>query len=273
MRYAPAMIDRWIAVASLLTVGLAAGWFLHVLVTPAAKPAPTPTPAPQVQPTPDTPTVGDPTNTGARQEVFDDIYRNAKWGTNTGSAGTSGFGSMLSTTLVYRTFLQQFMKDAQIKSVVDAGCGDWEFSQAMDWTGIDYKGYDIVGSVVDRDTKMFGKPNIQFFKGDIVEDDLPPADLLISKDVLQHLPNADVLKFLTKQVPKYKHVLLVNGTGNHSLSARNVDIKLGEYRTLDLANPPFNLHGLKVLTYWDGANMHQAYYIARPPPPPPDSKR
>jgi len=265
------MIDRRIAIVGLVTVGLAGGWFLHVLVAPpAAKPAPAPA-AQVVPPGPDTPVVGTPTNTGERREVFDDIYRSGKWGTNGGSAGTSGFGSMLSTTLVYRTFLQQFMKDAQIHSVVDAGCGDWEFSQAIDWTGIDYKGYDIVGSVVDKDTKQFGKPTIQFFKGDIIEDDLPPADLLISKDVLQHLPNADVLKFLTKQVPKYKHVLLVNGTGNHSLSARNVDIKLGEYRTLDLANPPFNQHGLKVLTYWDGANMHQAYYITPPPtlPPPP----
>ena len=35
---------------------------------------------------------------------------------------------------------QQFLKDNAIRSVVDAGCGDWEFSQAIDWTGIDYKG-------------------------------------------------------------------------------------------------------------------------------------
>ena len=43
----------------------------------------------------------------------------------------------------------------------------------------------------------------------MVEDPLPPADLLIVKHVLQHIPNRDVLKFLP-QLKKYKHVLLVN---------------------------------------------------------------
>jgi len=44
--------------------------------------------------------------------------------------------------------LQQFLKDNKIRSVVDAGCGDWGLSQALDWGGIDYKGYDIVEAVI-----------------------------------------------------------------------------------------------------------------------------
>lgn len=194
-------------------------------------------------------------------KVFDDIYRHAKWGSNTAGVGNSGTGSTLPATLLYRTFLQQFLKDNAIHSVVDAGCGDWEFSQAINWTGIDYRGFDIVEAVVAQNTKKYAKPNIHFFAANIIDQDLPAADLLISKHVLQHLPNRDVAKFLTK-LSKYKHVLLINGVSRDTMSGSNADIAAGEYRELDVTRPPFNVPGVKVLTYWDGFHMQQVIYIA-----------
>jgi SAM-dependent methyltransferase len=206
-------------------------------------------------------------SSAAIHDVFDDIYKSARWGKNDAGVGNSGTGSKLQATLIYRTFLQQFMKDNDIHSVVDAGCGDWEFSQAIDWTGIDYKGYDIVESVIAEDTKRYASSNIHFFTGNIVEADLPAADLLVSKHVLQHLPNAAVKQFLT-QLPKYKYVLLTNGVEPRTLSAPNTDIAAGDYRPLDLTRPPFSLPGANVLTYWglpywDGSAMHQVFYMAR----------
>ncbi len=250
------MIDRRILVTGLAVVVFAGGWFLHGLVPPAHAPA-------RVGPDLEPPAAGSGSavTSTTRAQTFATIYKTATWGTNDGSAGTSGFGSMVRTTIVYRAFLERFIKDNEIHSVVDAGCGDWEFSKVIDWTGIDYKGYDIVDSVIEQDKRTFAKPNIQFFKADIIEADLPPADLLIVKDVLQHLPNADVQRFLVKQLPKYKHVLLTNGTGTGTLSSPNPDIHIGEYRGLDLSRAPFGVPGLKVLTYWEGGNMHQVYYV------------
>jgi hypothetical protein len=76
--------------------------------------------------------------------------------------------------------------------------------------------------------------------GDIT-DDLPAADLLISKDVLQHLSNALVQNFIRNNLRKgkYKWVILTNdrGSGNH-------DVESGGYRAIDLAAPPFDVRGL-----------------------------
>lgn len=252
-------------------VGLAAGWYLHALVRP-------PAPAPAIQqltvvdpvamPPPSTgsstpPRTPGPETTESRAAAFDDVYKTAKWGKNAAGEGISGSGSSVKSTAIYRAFLADFMKDTGVTSVVDAGCGDWNFSQLVDWTGIDYKGYDIVGSLIEKDKQKFGKPNIQFFQADIVEADLPPADLLVSKHVLQHLPNADVQKFLAKQLPKYKHVLLTDGVVPGSLSSDNHDIAPGDYRPLDPTKPPFNIPGVKALTWWDAPNMtmHQIVYI------------
>jgi SAM-dependent methyltransferase len=266
------MIDRRVAATGLVVVAFGAGWGLHALLfdppdrpmevtasSAATPPASTPAvvaPPPSAAPVP--------TASASTQEVFDDIYREGKWGRTRQDAGSSGYGSSVAATFLYRTFLAQFMKETAVKTVVDAGCGDWEFSRAIDWAGIDYKGFDIVESVVEADKKKYARPNVQFFVANMIDDELPPADLLIVKNVLQHLPTADVEKFL-KQLPKYKHVLLIDGVNSATLSGKNEDIPAGKYRDLDFARPPFNLRVAKLLTYWDGGTMQQVVYVSHGP--------
>lgn len=192
--------------------------------------------------------------------IFRDIYKNKVWGVNERGEGHSGSGSKLETTVVYRAFLQDYLAKNNIRSVVDAGCGDWECSRAIDWTGIDYRGYDIVEDVIQKNRKRYGADNIQFFVADIIRDPLPPADLLICKHVLQHLPNEEILAFLVT-LPRYKKILLINSVDPRSLSAPNDDIRIGAYRPLDLTRQPFNLSGMLVLTYWDGNHMHQVLAV------------
>ena len=34
------------------------------------------------------------------------------------------------------------LAERRIRTVVDLGCGDWQFSKYVDWRGIEYHGYD-----------------------------------------------------------------------------------------------------------------------------------
>jgi SAM-dependent methyltransferase len=238
--------------------------FDHLLKSSAPVPAPAQISAPTTV-TPASVATAQPSPSSAASsaaEVFGTIYRDQVWGKNAEGQGTSGSGSTLRSTALYRTYLQTFLKEHNIRSVVDAGCGDWEFSKAIDWTGIDYKGFDVVGSVIATNTKKYSAKNVQFAVANIVTDDLPAADLLISKHVLQHLPNADVTTFLA-QLPKYRHVLLTNGVSARSLSGDNRDIAIGAFRYLDPTQPPFNLPGGKPLSWWDGLHMHQVVHLQR----------
>jgi SAM-dependent methyltransferase len=194
--------------------------------------------------------------------VFSNIYTKKLWGVNADGEGHSGSGSTLEATVIYRVFLQDFLEKHKITSVVDAGCGDWECSRALDWSGIEYRGYDIVEEVIAKNRKRYAAPNIQFFVANVLTDPLPAADLLICKHVLQHLPNRDVLRF-RPQMEKYKHVLLVNSVDSATMSAPNNDIRLGDYRPLDPTRAPFYIVGKKILTYWDGDHMQQVIH-ARP---------
>lgn len=241
------MANRTIAALVLSVVAFAVGWFVR---------GASPVSAPTANTSP-----GGTLSAPGTKEAFEAVYGSGRWGLADDRRGTSGPGSTMQATLHYRQFLQEFLKSANIKSVVDAGCGDWEFSQSIDWNGIDYKGYDIVPAVIEADKKKYQKPNVQFFVGNVVDDDLPPADLLICKHVLQHIPNADGKKFLAVQVPKYRHSIIVNSVDMVTLSSENADIKPGDYRPLDITKPPFDMHGAKLLTYYDGHHMQQVIHI------------
>jgi SAM-dependent methyltransferase len=181
------------------------------------------------------------------EDVFTDLYNSKHWGSGE-NGGTSGDGSMLETTQEYRKLLQDFLRTFNIQSVIDVGCGDWQFSQTIDWSGIQYTGYDVVQSVIQRNQEKFQAPNLTFIHGNALLFDLPSADLLICKDVLQHLPNEDVFLLLT-QCPKFKFCLITNDVDPDTLSSNNHSIQKGACRTLDLTRPPFSMQGAKVLTY------------------------
>jgi SAM-dependent methyltransferase len=172
--------------------------------------------------------------------TFNRIYAEGIWGRDDAGKGTSGSGSTLEITRGYRAYVEDFMKKHAVKSVVDAGCGDWSFSSAMDWGDASYLGVDIASDIVEANRKKYERNKVRFQVGDITEE-LPGADLLISKDVLQHLSNRLVQKFIENnlQKGKYKWVILTNDRGRG-----NPDVSPGGYRAIDLAAPPFEVGGL-----------------------------
>ena len=173
-------------------------------------------------------------------DTFNRIYAEGTWGRNVAGKGTSGTGSTVEITREYRAYVEDFMKKHSVKSVVDAGCGDWSFSSAMDWGDASYLGVDIASDVIAAVRKKHEKGKITFQVGDIT-DELPAADLLISKDVLQHLSNELIHKFIRNNLRKgqYKWVILTNDRGRE-----NRDVASGGYRAIDLAAPPFEVRGL-----------------------------
>jgi SAM-dependent methyltransferase len=172
--------------------------------------------------------------------TFNRIYAEGTWGKDVAGKGTSGTGSTLEITREYRAYVEDFMKKHSVKSVVDAGCGDWSFSSAMDWGNASYLGIDIASDVIAAVRNKHETDKIKFQVGDIT-DELPAAELLISKDVLQHLSNELVHKFIRNNLRKgkYKWVILTNDRGSE-----NRDVASGGYRAIDLAAPPFEVRGL-----------------------------
>jgi SAM-dependent methyltransferase len=183
--------------------------------------------------------------------TFNRIYSEGTWGRDGTGTGTSGSGSTLEITREYRAYVEDFIKTHEVKSVVDAGCGDWGFSNAINWGDASYLGVDIASDVIETVRKKYEKGKIRFQVGDITED-LPAADLLISKDVLQHLSNELVHTFIRNNLRqgKYKWVILTN---DRTGPRQNLDTQPGGHRPIDLAAAPFNVKGLVDLPITFGA--------------------
>jgi hypothetical protein len=128
--------------------------------------------------------------------------------------------------------------------VVDFGCDDWQFARYIDWSSVDYLGLEVVPDLIESNTAAYGAPNVRFAHSPDRLDDLPPAHVLIAKDVLQHWPNQDISAFLANAVEKYRYCLITNCV--RPKRDRNTDIPMGSFRPLDLRERPFNAPATRV---------------------------
>src|SRR4051794_26488349 len=121
---------------------------------------------------------------GGRASVFQRIFEENRWGNN---ESVSGEGSNLERTAVIRSQLPALLKRHGVKSMLDAPCGDFFWMQAVPLADIKYIGIDIVQAIVDRNVDLYARPHREFLVGDLVQDVLPAADLILCRDCLVHL--------------------------------------------------------------------------------------
>ena len=101
----------------------------------------------------------------------------------------SGPGSLLENNYLLINWLQKFIRQNKIKSIVDVGCGDLQWVSAMlrSLPEVSYIGIDGAQSLITQHTTNY--PQHTFLCRDITEDELlieGEYDLVICKDVLQH---------------------------------------------------------------------------------------
>lgn len=189
------------------------------------------------------------------QEQFAKIYKEHIWG----GTSKSGPGSDPEVLQAYTKLLVDLIKSKKVRSVVDAGCGDWALSRTLDWTGVDYTGIDIVPDLIKRLNATYGSTSVRFACLDVVSDQLPIADLCVIKDVLQHLSIDSVRAVLAKFENTFKFALITNDITHTEQGGwrsmwrteeyeANRDIPNGGYRPLRLTEQPFNLNANRLIT-------------------------
>ncbi len=110
--------------------------------------------------------------------------------------------------------------------------------------------------MIEKNIQKYQKENIKFILYDGNFDYIQPADLLICKDVLQHLPNSKILDFLAI-LPRFKYALIVNDIGDKV----NEDILTSDYRAIDITKEPFNLNAKKVFSINRMPSMPDIYVM------------
>ena len=161
-------------------------------------------------------------------DAFTRAYKDGQWHHGSGS------GSSPANTRAYRDFLAAWMAAHRTWRVLDAGCGDWQFSRLICWDGIDYTGLDVVPGIAVRNQLRYGRYGVTFRTGDILDPGLwihSGTDLIIVKDLLQHWPDDAILRLRARLLLQRSRALI---TYDHDGGTPRPDIEPGGYRPLDL---------------------------------------
>ena len=128
--------------------------------------------------------------------------------------------------------------------VCDLGCGDFNIGKHLVKHTKKYIAVDIVENLIKRNKNTYKDNNLEFHCLDIAKDELPPADCIILRQVLQHLSNVEIQKILKKiEVYKYiiltEHIPLGNFVPNKDIISSQ-GIRLKQNSGVNLLEAPFN---------------------------------
>jgi SAM-dependent methyltransferase len=139
-------------------------------------------------------------------ETFSKIYRENLWGGDQGEFN-SGSGSSGKVAELYLEYVHRFIRDHEIKTVVDLGCGDFRIGREIAQVCPQYIGVDVVPEMVRQHIDNDANETVSFRCMDITKDMLPHGDLCLIRQVLQHLSNEEIASVLCK-LNDYRFVLI-----------------------------------------------------------------
>lgn len=175
---------------------------------------------------------------------MEQVYEQNLWGGKKGSF-YSGEGSHNPLIVepyvkVIIKFLQSFDKPL---TVCDLGCGDFNIGNQLYEFSKSYVGVDVVEALIEENKKAFTAPNLTFKVLDISKADLPKADCVFIRQVLQHLSNNEIQTILDK-LKDYKYAIITEHIP-HGEFKSNVDkvaslgIRLSKGSGVDITKSPF----------------------------------
>jgi hypothetical protein len=182
-------------------------------------------------------------------KVFADIYRHGEWGGNS-SEYYSGSGSHEpSIVSPYVQAVQTLLRNMPSPPVlVDLGSGDFNVGKNFVELVKHYYACDIVPDLQKHNAEKFQNQNLEFLCLNAVEDDLPDGDLIVVRQVFQHLSN-DQISQVVRKCFKYPRWLITEHLPCGEEFQPNADITAGcGIRVLFksgvvLTAPPFNVEG------------------------------
>ncbi|MFN0263255.1 class I SAM-dependent methyltransferase [Tepidamorphus sp. 3E244] len=186
----------------------------------------------------------------SNKDIFETIYRDARWDRSADGRPNSGPGSHYADLVdPYVEAIRDFVATLDTApDMLDLGCGDFRVGSRIAPVAASYTACDIVASVVASNSEHYNIPNVEFRTLDLAADPLPPADIVFVRQVLQHISNANIASFLEKvSAGQYRYLIDTESLPRGIPFKPNIDKPSGERIRLnfgsgiDLALPPFNL--------------------------------
>lgn len=186
------------------------------------------------------------------EQIFTNIYERNTWGGDPGSY-YSGEGTHSPNTRLYIDHVKKFIRDHSLASLLEIGCGDFSIMKhVLADSNVAYLGVDVVDGLIHFHQQNHQTDRIQFKKLNAIEGPLPGADLVIIRQVLQHLSNDHISKILQK-LSGFRYALITEHLPVSKDVEYNLDKITGPHIRMKVNSgvfidkPPFNIPRCKVL--------------------------
>tara|TARA_R110000803_G_scaffold68294_1_gene130149 strand:+ start:314 stop:970 length:657 start_codon:yes stop_codon:yes gene_type:complete len=179
--------------------------------------------------------------------LFESIYKTKGWGGNN-TPFYSGIGSHDSNIVSpYIEVIKSFFKELKYKpNVIDIGCGDFNIGKELVPYVNKYMAVDIVDPLIEHNKTKYKDLNVNFKTLNITQESVPSTDIIIIKELFQHLSNKNILKALKNVYLKSKWLIITEAIPISNF-VPNLDIQSqASFRPLinnsgvDILAPPFN---------------------------------
>lgn len=185
------------------------------------------------------------------EDMFSKIYSENWWGGEKGEI-YSGTGTENANTEKYINAVIAFIREKQIKSILDIGCGDFKvMSRIVNAVDIEYTGADVAINVVEHNSKQYSNQKIKFIHLNAITGQLPKADLITIRQVLQHLSNEHISTILPKAIASSRFLLVTEHLPAYQNIQYNLDkaagpdIRLYNDSGVFLEQPPFSITNIQ----------------------------
>ena len=165
--------------------------------------------------------------------IFTRIYHQNAWGSG---ESVSGPGSTRLRAAVFVDDLVAALRQLDVRSLLDAPCGDFNWAAPVADAVDLYVGADVVPELVAANQARHASPRRAFVRLDLTRDALPAADAVLCRDCLVHFSFADVWAALGNIQDSGARYLIATTFLDRTY---NLDAPTGSWRTLNLQAPPF----------------------------------
>ena len=197
----------------------------------------------------------------SNHQIFYKIYKNKIWGEGEFNSGDGSRRDKL--VLPYIEFLRIFLSESNCeKTIVDLGCGDFYVGERIVSNCSNYIACDVVSELIEYNKSKFTYENLKFATCDIVNDELPSGNIVVVRQVLQHLSNEQIIKVVAK-LYKYQYLVITEHLPLGSFvpnldKSPGPDVRLYKNSGVDLLKPPFSLacnHIVNSIDVIDGSTI------------------
>jgi len=186
-------------------------------------------------------------------DAFDQVYAKKMW--QQGDA-LSGIGSEGEFADAYIDFVLEYAKKNELRSVLDGGCGDFSVGSRLAPHFETYMAADVSKIIVERNRGLYSTAkNVVFDVLDLTQNPLPSCDLILIRQVLQHLTNSqigDILQNIERS--SWKKVLITeevfdiagNDQDNVDLPSHTVRTRVSLGGGVFIDKPPFSVSANRI---------------------------